>query len=121
MNRIELMESVYAKDPARCSAGDLVFALARRFPKQAKGDDRWTIANEFLNKKREEFFAKKREEQKKRQELNTAWIEFKRSCWNFSNELSYALKKARERYNFSIPEEREEINNMGNAFSKLGI
>lgn len=121
MTKIELMESVYNRDPARCSAGDLVFALARRFPKLAKGDDRWTLANEFLKKKREEYFAKKREEQKHREEVREAWHEFKDACWEFGRELTHALRREGERYDFSQLEKREEINTVGNAFAKLGI
>lgn len=121
MNRIELMEQVYSRDPARCSAGDLVFALARRFPKLAKGDDRWTLANDFLKKKREEYFQRKREEQRKKEEIREAWYEFKGACWEFGRELSYALRREGERYDFSQLEKREEINTVGEAFAKLGI
>jgi hypothetical protein len=121
MTKIELMESIYNRDPARCSAGDLVFALARRFPKLAKGDDRWTLANDFLKKKREEYFAKKREEQKRKEEIREAWYEFRGACFEFARELSHALKREGEKYDFSALNKREEINTVGNAFAKLGI
>ena len=121
MTRIELMETVYNRDPARCSAGDLVFALARRFPKLAKGDDRWTLANDFLKKKREEYFQRKREEQKRKEEIREAWYEFKGACFEFARELSYVLRQERVSYDFSALNKREEINSVSGAFAKLGI
>jgi hypothetical protein len=59
MNKQQLMQSIFEKDPRGCSAGDIALALNKRWP--SRNSENFMAANAFLKQKHTEF-RKKREE-----------------------------------------------------------
>ncbi len=59
MNKQQLMQSVFEKDPRGCSAGDIALALNKRWP--SRNSENFAAANKFL-KDKHEAYRKKREE-----------------------------------------------------------
>ena len=59
MNKQQLMQEVFSRDPRGCSAGDIALALNKRWP--SRNSENFMAANKFLKEKHTEY-RRKREE-----------------------------------------------------------